>query len=182
MRTIAAAIALASSVAFAQEPLTFKGFELGAARSDFLAAFPEGQCKPDTCYWSTKHHCRNDDKCIKALIYGGVTPEAMLATFSEDRLVSIYLTFSSEQFAGLAAAMVARFGQPDDETNEAVQNRMGATFDNRRLSWIRGDSSLRITKRTSKLDRGTVSLTSLQYLKDKASERQEAAKARAKDL
>jgi hypothetical protein len=184
-------ILLVAMVAFtgsirAQEALTFKGFNLGADRASFLAAFPKPSmaCSESTCFWSGATACRGHDyqECRKALSYGGVMPLSVMARFSEDKLVSVYLKFSSDRFPDLSAAMVERFGQPDKDEPSVIQNRMGATFDNRELRWMRGDAGLSIKQRAGKIDEGSVSFMSMEHARQQFEERAKSVKQKAKDL
>jgi hypothetical protein len=187
MRVIfaSALFALSGPIA-AQEPLTFKGFSVGAERAAFLAGFPSPSmpCSETTCFWSVGSACRGQDyqECRKALSYGGVMPLSMMAKFQHDKLVSVYLTFSSDRFRDLSAAMIERFGKPNTDEPSVIQNRMGASFENRRLRWDKGDAGLSITQRAGKIDEGAVSFVSMQYAKDQAEERARSAKQKAKEL
>jgi hypothetical protein len=185
MKAIAVAVfAMTSSVCFAQEPLVFKGFPIGAPKKAVIAAYPKPlvPCKED-CTWSPFDLCYPDlGQCIKPFRYGGITPSLMTMKFRNDKLVEVRLSFGSMQFEALAAAMTERFGQPTEVKNEAVQNRLGATFDNRILLWTRGDAILRITKRWSTVDDGSMHFVGTQYLKDQADKRAKSSKAHAKDL
>jgi hypothetical protein len=174
-----------AGLALAQEPLSFKGFELGAEREKFLAAFPKLD-RPCTtvCHWSAASACRGHDyqECRKALSYGGVMPMSILVRFKDDKLVSVYLTFDTDRFRDLSVAMVERFGKPEKDEPSVVQNRAGASFDNRKLTWERGDAILTVTMRSGKIDQGTVSFVSFKYMKEEYEDHQKAVKSKAKEL
>jgi hypothetical protein len=184
------AASLVVSAALAEEPLTFKGFELGADRSSFLAAFPKPLCKGspehgDTCFWTPKDDCPTFDTqgpCFKAFNYGGVLPNNILVTFYKARLVRVSVYFPEPRFRELRDAITERFGTPAVMKNDVVQNRMGATFDNTRLIWTRGDAILSLRQRGSKIDEGVASLMSKTFSERMREEGKDAVKRRAKDL
>ncbi len=184
MRWLLAALLLSTwGTCNAQEPLSFKGLMLGAPREKVFVALPppvSPSCG-DSCFFSVTA-CRGSEDCRKQFSYGGVPIQSMLVRFREDKLVSVYLVYASDSFGTLSAAMVERFGKPDMDRTSPVQNRMGASFDNRSMTWIHGDAMLWIRQRASQVDRGSVTFTSKQYLEDADRERKDEAKARAKDL
>jgi hypothetical protein len=193
VRTALAICMFISGLAQAQEPLTFKGFELGADKEAFLAALPKlgrpceaGKFSPNTtfCYWRTETACRGHDyeQCRNLMSYGGVMPASIMAGFKDDKLVSASLTFDSESFKDLSAVMVERFGKPDKDEPSVVQNRAGATFENRELRWHRGDANLSIKMRAGKVDQGSMFFVSRKYINEQAEERAKDTKSRAKDL
>lgn len=186
MRVIlAAGLLIVAGAAVAQEPLTFKGLELGADKAQVLAVLPNSDCRGDSCYWRAQN-CKGDTdariECAKGMSYGGVFPLWTAATFRDGKLATVMVMIKSEAFESLAEAMTQRFGKPDFDQSEIVQNRMGASFDQRGVSWMRGDVSLRLKKRSNKIDEGSVFFVSRQYIEESAAERKAATKAKAKDL
>lgn len=187
--TVIALLALASA-ALAQESITFKGHELGAARDKFLEAFPGASCKGapkygDTCAWFPSRSCSSLDReaaCFKQFNYGGVLPNAMLATFYRERLVSVRVYYPTTGYRGLRDAMTARFGDPADTKQEILQNRMGAKFENERLMWLRGDAILSLRQRGTKVDEGIMMLSSKSFHEEMKSQDKTEAKARANEL
>lgn len=182
---LAVVLTAVSSGAAAQEPLSFKGFELGAERAAILASLPNSECTGDTCYWrpgACKGGSEAIGACFAGMRYGGVMPLSTSATFRDGKLVSVLVMIGSNAFDSLAAAMTERFGKPDTDQPDVVHNRMGASFDNRKLRWIRGDAALSVTKRSGKIDEGSVFFISQEYLKQRESERARDTKAKAKDL
>jgi hypothetical protein len=174
----------------AEEPITFKGFALGAVRDEFLAAFPGGLCKGapehgDSCAWFPSKDCRSSDSespCFKQFNYGGVLPTFMVVTFRRREFVHVRVTFPEPRFRALREAMTTRFGPPISSKTEVLQNRMGASFESERMSWARDDALLTLAQRSSRLDEGSVSLTSKNFLQSMKEEDKNEAKARAKDL
>lgn len=179
---LAASYALAQAAA--QEPLSMKGFQVGAAKADVLARMPAATCQPDDyCMWHVDVACaKAGDECRRALMYGGIAPEYFVAEFSDGRLVRMSVRILSAQFDELAAAMIERFGKPNTDKSGKVQNRAGATFDSRDLVWARGDGALLAVKRGNDVDHGSVTLVSQRWVKEDQDARRAGAKARAKDL
>lgn len=187
MRRWPAVFAMAIAMpALAADPLTFKGIALGTPRAEVLAALPVVSCQGDRCAWAPPESCHRplppDDFCYKAFSYGGVMPDFGAVTFRDGQLVQVVIGFRSERFAELAAAMLERFGSAKQDETGQVQNRMGATFENRRLGWVSGRAALSIVQRTGSVDQGSVSLVDLDYAAGLPDERARAAKAGAKDL
>jgi len=105
-----------------------------------------------------------------------------MARFKDKKLVSVHLTFDSEQFENLADAMMERFQKPETDERQIVQNRMGARFDNRVIRWQRNDGYLILKKRDETIDEGSVLLISMQYARETGQQLENAVKSRAKSL
>ena len=184
-----AVLLLAAGISRADEPLSFKGFELGAPQDTFLSAFPRpNNCKgaapsSQLCVWLPASDCRDErSQCFQQINYGGVVPNGLLVDFVEGRLASVRLYFRSSEFRKLKDALVLRFGAPADSKTEVVQNRMGATFNNDRLLWLRQETLLSIRERAGKVDEGVVMLTSKSFMERRKEQDSGDLKARAKNL
>lgn len=182
---VASLCALQSS---ASEPLTFKGINLGANQGDFLTLMPGIQCKDDRCMMDLRLQCKGrlsfDEllACQRQFDYGGQRVFWLSGTFVDDRLVFVRAIVDTKAFAPLLAAMRERFGEPDYDKPGTVQNRMGAVFDDRTVSWMRDDAILILRQRSSKLDESSISLTSKSYLEKQKQETEQKAKEAAKKL
>jgi hypothetical protein len=190
MRRLAAAslaIALAGQTA-AQEPLTFKGLALGATQEQFKAVMPGIECTPTMCHMLLQAQCRGlrgfDEirACQRQFDYGGQVVLWLSGDFEEGGLMAINARLDTRAFKPLLEAMVERFGAPTADEPRTVQNRMGASFDDRRVTWIRGDALLVLRQRSSKLDEAAVSLVSQSFLKRQRERSEQKAKERAKQL
>jgi hypothetical protein len=190
MKRLVLAASLVALPALAQEPLTFKGFQLGATRAEFLAPFSAlaSSCKDDNCHGFPAKDCATASpesprhKQCEPFTYAGIYPETMSATFRDDRLVSVLLVYASEKFEQMKAAMLERFGPPQDTKTEMLQNRMGASFENQSLTWLQGDALLQLSQRFNRVDQGMIGLVSKQHVERRKNERKDETKARAKDM
>lgn len=183
---VAAAALLCSFNATSQEPLTFKGFSIGAGKAEFTSAFPGIKCTGETCIMAPSRDCSYADpqqsECFKAMSYGGFLPDYVAAKFENDRLVSVYISVPEPRFRSLSVAMKERFGAPTQERDRPVQNRAGATFDNKVLVWRAAEGQLTLTQRAGKIDQSSVFLISLKYAVRATRENLQKAKESAKDL
>ena len=185
--TIAASFA--SFSAHAQDALVFKGFQIGAKKEDVVAFFPRPPgmgCGPRGCFWdqvSILRACSNrEPACRQNFEYAGALPTLLMIEFKDDALVEVTADLPVHAFDAIAAAMRERFGPPNSDQQSTVQNRAGATFDNRELGWTRGDAVLTLTKRGGMIDESRLHFVGVQYLKEKEDQRAKDAKARAKSL
>jgi len=180
---------LIAQPAVAQEPLTFKGLEIGSSVERFMEIAPGARCIASRCFVFVSSECKmgrgtTEDfmACRKRYSYGGHIPLSITGTFDENKLVSVYVKISERSFEGLLVAMQERFGPPSIDSRSTLQNRMGASFDNRRVGWERTGTVITITQRAGQVDEGSVFFTSAAYAKKAEEEREQKAKAGAKDL
>jgi hypothetical protein len=182
------ALLAACGSALADEPLSFRGFELGAARAKMIEALPGSTCGTLTCTWRSSDCLKGGrskpeyDECIRTMKYGPITPSYATATFQADQLVSVMVEIPTFSFETYVTALTEKFGPPSSETTEQLQNRMGATWPNRIVVWSRGDARFRITQRSLGIDTGSIMFVSTEYLRQQDAERKARAKASAKDL
>lgn len=112
--------------------------------------------------------------------FGGVSVDILLLLFGADDKMGVVLTqIPSKSFEGLLGAMIERFGPPTSSEDKPLQNKMGAKFMNRTVTWIKGDDKLIVEKYGSNLNLGQLRLSSLQYEKDLVEGRR---KSKAKDF
>jgi len=166
------------SAAFAQEPsFDFKGIALGSAiaviesDSRFTCKDSQGPLADRIC---------NLKFSEKETIAGAPIQSAML-TYYYGKLERIGISFSENHFSGVISALVEKFGATPLKT-EMVQNRMGASFENRIYSWRRNNATLLARRYSSNLERSSVD-----YITDFASEefikrKKTADKKKAGDL
>lgn len=50
----------------------------------------------------------------------------------------VAILIPEKDFGALVEALIEKYGKPSSDTNEHAQNRMGATFENRTVKWLRG--------------------------------------------
>lgn len=177
------------------DDVMFKGFPLGGHIDDFKQKFPDFDCAGKNCFFDCKINCApsfrgapynpstyNAMDCIKRNTYGDVILNKAVAQFEDTGLRRVTVEFSPSSFDRLEKALRERYGPPSTENRETMQNRMGATFENQRSTWIKASGVLWNTKYASSLDRGAVHILSQEEW-DRTKQREEQRRQSApKDL
>lgn len=183
---------LVTWAAQAQEPLIIKNLSLGMSKAAVLEALPQLDCAgaTDICFVSPTTACSNATRrgskdfteCLAPYMYGGRLASSWGARFKDDKLVSVYVTISERNFSEVTEALLHRFGSPVRDHASVIQNRMGAQFDQRVLSWIRDGATLMATRRAGNIDQSSVMLMDNAWALQQKEERRRSAKDRAKDI
>jgi hypothetical protein len=97
------------------------------------------------------------------------------------KLESIAITFHPKFFTEVAAALVEKYGS-GSVTTKTLQNRMGASFENKIYSWRRNDATLEARRYTSKLDTSSVTYATDFSLQEFARRRGTSVKEKSKDM
>jgi hypothetical protein len=157
--------------------LEFKGIALGSEIS--------------TVENTGRFHCRDPKSPIAdqlcSLKYNeretiaGVPVKVLLLYYYSGKLETISVAFDEKHFSQVSAALSEKYGQGNIQT-EAVQNRMGATFENRTLSWRRGATSLQAKRYSGQLDQSVVMYRSDYALEEFLRRRKSSVKDSTKDL
>lgn len=139
---------LFTSAGSAQEPpFDFKGIELGSdislieGKSRFSCGDSQSRFADRSCTLKLSERETIANAPVKAL---------ELSYFS-DKLERITILFDAKHFSKVAAALTEKYGA-GSVTTGVVQNRMGATFENKTHSWRRGNATLSAVHYPSKLD------------------------------
>ncbi|BBK31510.1 hypothetical protein EDC65_0313 [Stella humosa] len=92
--------------------------------------------------------------------------------FLDQKLVRIMITFRAEHYGTIAEEIAGKYGPADHTERRTIQNRMGATFGDRRHVWVRKTSSIAMGERgaAGKVDAGRL-LMSHRPLSDLLEER-----------
>lgn len=159
----------ASLAADDDTPFSFKGVPLGSTEVQLKAVFPEFNCKEENtviadrlCVADSRSPCyKEEPSCVldeaKPWNYGGVTA-MVIVSFYADVLSHVQILFDSQHFASVASVMIAKFGQPDENTKKMVQNNAGATFEDIQLWWNKPSSLLTAKKYAGKITRSKVEM------------------------
>ena len=102
--------------------------------------------------------------------------------FLENKFVQAELRFKSAFFPILEAAFKDRYGAATLEEEREVQNRAGAKFTNKEISWIGPNVQIRIEKYFGTITDGRATVSQSSYLEYRLKERKEKLKDAAKDL
>jgi hypothetical protein len=169
---------LAFSLAFGQsEPFEFKGIGLG---SDITAIES-----------SPKFSCRNPDSPIAdricSLRYGeretiaGAPIGTLLLYYYDGKLQTISISLEAKHFSQVAEALKEKYGEGNSKT-ETIQNRMGASFENRIVTWRKPGAILEAKRFSGKIDTSSVMFRTDVAIEEFNRRRGSTAKEQAKDL
>lgn len=173
-RLIAAALLL-SSAAQAEQRLDLKGIDGGSTEAEFLARFPDSRCEEKA---AGKRSCMT----ITDFSFGGATGKGAAAVFVGESLMMMVVYLDEKDFTKIIDALSAKYGAASTDKTEAIQNRMGATFDNRNVIWSREGERIMAIQRAGSIERSAITLQ-IESASDQASKaREEEAKKDAEDL
>jgi hypothetical protein len=160
----------------ADEPYAFKGYKLGAKKSDLeLQVF---SCNPSKTALSDISCTTNHQN----VWIGNIKPELVMLHFYNDTLSSIYVALSEKDFNAVSEAMIAKLGTPSSSKTEHVQNRMGASFQNQRMAWSNSFSKIEIDQRSGQIDRSAIRYKLNSYDEEFIKRQKGSIKAAADDL
>lgn len=172
--TLFAALLIASTAAFAQAPLEFKGVPLGATEEQLLAKYPAFRCDTDkgvrACSFFSEYSSTTcsrpgkvDPACTTSaqelLDMGGIQPKSYLAIIRNGAVAQVNIWFRTIDFSGIAAAFTEKYGKPTADNQSVVKNRMGAEFDNRLVKWDRNDGVLKVEQRGPDIETARIMMT-----------------------
>jgi len=117
----------ASNIAFAYD---FKGIEVGA------------KVDRDTIADKLGVRCMDSKQEPGGFCFGETTITQTKAevhvNYDADNIVErISLTFSPDSFGTVKAALIEKFGKPDSDKTDKVQNGMGAIFEQNTVTWLK---------------------------------------------
>lgn len=105
----------------------------------------------------------------------------LLLYYYSGKLETISIALDEKHFSQVAAALSEKYGQGNSRS-ETLQNRMGATFENRTILWRRGQATLEAKRYSGKLDTSSVMYRSDFALQEFARRRKTSVKDNSKDL
>lgn len=103
-------------------------------------------------------------------------------SLADGKVGSVSVDFGVRVFPDVTAALTAKFGPPTSEVNVPVQNKMGATFDSRVVTWTKSAGSIVATERSGTINDSTVTMVSNDYAVTMKRQSEERAKAAVKGL
>jgi hypothetical protein len=157
--------------------LEFKGIALGSAMATiedtgrFSCRDPGSPIADRIC--SLKY---NERETI-----AGVPVRLLLLYYYSGKLETISIAIDEKYFSQVLAALSEKHG-PGSVKSETLQNRMGATFENRIVSWRRGEATLDVKRYSGKIDTSSVMYRSDFALQEFARRRKGSVKNNSKDL
>ncbi|MCA3177586.1 MAG: hypothetical protein O9345_16160 [Burkholderiaceae bacterium] len=91
--------------------------------------------------------------------YGGVPLNSATFYFGGDKLHSIMLSIKPDDANQLIESIRLKFGDPASDDRTPVQNRMGATFEQREAVWMVAGTRIKVSRYTNSIERGLATIT-----------------------
>jgi hypothetical protein len=133
--------------AWPQEPEDFKGLKFGMSVDEVRKIMPFGQYACSSL--PTVYLCRFP-----------VDPFVFWLSFENGKLANIAGDFDPNEFDSLEEVFVSKYGKPRSAENSSIQNRMGALFQQRELTWSGDVFTIFLGRYGAKLTEGILSVQS----------------------
>lgn len=157
------------------EPDGFKGVPFGTPKAEMLTAFPGLRyCRDTPTITEPKTMCLIDPYLV------GTARGKLYFFFDLTGFTGVVFYFHPDDFDFMVEVAETKYGSPQNDTTTPVQNRMGATFENRRLTWRGSVASVGLTKYTDSLDRSGLYVNTIASMEERKNE-DESAKKKAAD-
>lgn len=164
MKKIALLVAAALCLSGHAEPLTIKDFVMG---EDLKVAAEKGGMSCRTLQDQPGEFCYNLSSNKPELIQTIATVPAkrvIISSLDDGKLGNVRYTFAQSDFSIVRSAFQDKY--PGMKCSDsAVQNRMGATFDQTVCEFTSKTGTVTVSKRASDLTEGYVDVSSAEYLK-----------------
>jgi hypothetical protein len=167
--------ALFSVVCHSQQ-LELKGLQVSVSTlSELQEKFPATRVFGSSAMLTTSAHTSlkcgpvlsRSNACLNAAIDDLRVAGGSAGDYSFDTLdtviESIRVSFPISGYDTAAGALKLKYGAPTTTDNTPSQNRMGASFDNERLTWSLPTGTISVSKRGSKIDESRLTMTSARY-------------------
>ena len=168
---------LFAAAGYAQEipKIEFKGLAPDEDASEIIKGL-DWQCSP-TQTGGSDTGCINHKETI-----AGVRTESVSVFLKDKHVTTILISFSEKDFDRVTAALGEKFGKPTKEENKAVQNRLGASFENAIKTWKNGDTVMVAMQRAGSLDKSRITIDGKLFIDLARKEIEAQKKQEAKDL
>lgn len=188
---IIAGVAFAATAAAQTPPVEFKGVPMGATRTELLSKWPEFRCYPSGCRLVVdevrRAACAITDtpcwlKVVERFRFGPAQVRSYDVDFRGDLVSTARIVMSRNWYPQLVIALTEKYGPPHKDATDQVQNRMGAKFDNRTVSWAFPTGTIKAEERGLDIDTSMVTMSGPGVEHTDARETVDKAKASAKAL
>jgi hypothetical protein len=129
--------------------MDIKGWTLGMTTTELKAAHDDWKCRETTC---SMFRPRSD------MPYGPIVPTSYAASVRDGKVATLVVFFKTDEFQAVTAAIESKYGKPKKTAVVTMQNRMGAKFPSRTLTWER-DGALLIAMEHSAIGSAEITLT-----------------------
>jgi hypothetical protein len=176
---VALVVALSGFNAWAQA-LEFKGVPFGASVAQFSAAHPRFRCyKTVSC---SQYGAYSEGATYERLTYAGEVVTMIEASFDDDKLDAVRVSFHPGSYTRIAAALESKYGPPTTVTASEIKTRGGLTAANELRSWAAGSDIVSIMRYAGSLDTGSLKMQTPRHEARTQAERDEQAKKAKKDI
>jgi hypothetical protein len=129
----------------------FRGHRIGEPVEKNFPYWAKGFRSLDLPYCS-KHDGGIVSCADSAKTVGDVYIGSLLYFFFDQKLYSIGMSFAANAHAKVRTMLIGKYGFPNAERNDPVQNTMGAVFDNLVSEWNFAEGTLVLKMRSGKVD------------------------------
>jgi hypothetical protein len=194
---IACAFFAASAIAAAPTPpLEVKGVPLGATVEQLQQAIPLFKCHGATCIFdpidAASAQCgpASSEPAVldcygrsgSEYAFGPARGAKYSAYLKDGRIGEFRVTFPTARADEVVIALTEKYGTPSDDRRFETQNRLGARFGNRAVTWRRADGEITVERRSVDVDTGLATFIAAWYALATANDKEIAAKSDAKGL
>jgi hypothetical protein len=167
---IAAFLVAGSAVA-----VEYKGVPLGATEAAFRAVHPSFKC-------GTSSHQYADRSCVlRGGTYAGVPAKETFAHFEGDRLCSVHVVVTFDNFLAVKDALTEAHGSPTKTESKALSASAAPHKNNWTFTWKKGREQVEVRSYAYGFN-SAVELKTDACLDDRERLQRERTKRRAKDL
>ena len=175
---IAGALFAGSAIAAAQTPpLEVKGIPLGATAEQLQQAIPLFKCRGATCIFdpidAAIAQCGpvSSDPAVlgcysssgSEYAFGPAHGAKYTAYLKDGRIGEFRITFPTASADEVVIALKEKYGVPSGDRQFETQNRLGASFVDRTVTWHRSDGEIRVERRSVDVDTGLATFTAAWY-------------------
>ncbi len=178
MRFLIITLIIFSTSAHAEEPLEFKGFALGSTLASADSVHPL-YCKKRFDPATPNKVCTT--AFAKDDTIAGHPIDKITLYFFDDSLQIITIFFHEKYFSDIVSALTEKYGV-GTVTESTIQNRMGATFDDKILIWRKGSAFVRAERYAGQIDMSSVFYQTDSSIEKLKKQNESLVKERTKDL
>ena len=136
-----------------EEPLAFKGLQIGATQADVQKRYPQAQCtSADACLLNYKEIVEgkygyiNQTGLRESMTVAAIPVDEIFFGFAAGRLDLILIVFAPTHFQVVAAALRDKYGAPSDGKVVPMITGIGVSVNNQQLHWAHGGGHVSATQ------------------------------------
>lgn len=113
----------------------------------------------------------------------GANVKNILVTIMNEKAVAIAVMIDTKDYDQIKLAITEKHG-PGQTEDSIIENRMGAKFDNQKITWRKHDAVMTLTKRVGKIDDGQLFIisTSPEFVQESKKRKVQNTSINANDL